>query len=349
MPPSSAFEQTIALATTAFIVVMARLSIAAARRRGVPSGVTGSVVLRPGLRSWYFDNLAPFEAWCIRRGVTPAQLSYAQLIGSAVVCACYATGMLFCAGWLLLLTGTLDIVDGRVARRTGGASARGAFLDSVIDRYVESFAFFGLALFYRDSPILWAVLFGLLGSMMVSYTRARAEGLGMDIRVGVFQRPERVVVLGFGTIFGVLLENTAGPWLPGPPYALVSGTVIVIAVLTNLTAVQRIVHTWRALVPSHDHEPTTLAPQRSRDAAPESAPVVSPLRILPGKGRRVLGTFVLMMGSGIILDTRADWLGGALFLMGALVLGAGLLDLRTRSARRDRADVPVSQPLETHR
>lgn len=209
--------------------------------------VHGSAILGRGIRGWYFENLVPLEEFCVRWKIDPAYLSYTQLLGGMLVAVCYAQGMLTTAGWFLLFTGTLDIVDGRVARRLNGGSARGAFLDSVIDRYTDSFAYLGLAVFFRTTWVLWAVLFALIGGLIVSYARARGEGLGTQCRVGLLQRPERYVILGFGTIFGSLLEHLSGPWLPGQHYSLVILTIVFLAVLVNFTAIQRAVHIWRAL------------------------------------------------------------------------------------------------------
>lgn len=246
--PTSIFDQALALAIFAFIAAIAVVSIGSYLRRPHDlAHVAGSTVLGPGIRGWYFENLLPFEELCIRWGIQPAFLSYAQLAGSMLVGYCYATGLLLTGGWLLLFTGTLDIVDGRVARRIDGGSARGAFLDSVIDRYADSFAYLGLAVFFRNSWVLWAVLFALLGGLMVSYARARAEGLGAQCRVGLLQRPERYVVLGFGTIFGSLFEHLTGPWLPGQHYTLVILTIVLLAGLVNFTALQRVAHVWQAL------------------------------------------------------------------------------------------------------
>ena len=204
-------------------------------------------MLGSGIRGWYFENLQPFEVFCVRWAVPPAYLSYAQLASSLLAGYCYAVGLLFTAGWVLLFSGTLDIIDGRVARRTNSGSARGAFLDSVIDRYADSFGYLGLVIFFRDSWVLWWVLFALLGGLLVSYTRARAEGLGAECTVGLLQRAERYVILGFGTIFGSLLEHIGGRLLPGPPYVLIVLTIVVLAVLTNITALQRVAYVWRQL------------------------------------------------------------------------------------------------------
>lgn len=242
------FEEVLALGISTFIAAVAVVSIGAYRRRPHDLGaVHGSAVLSRGIRGWYLENLQPFEDLFVKWGVPPAVLSYAQLAVSMLVAACYAAGMLFTGGWLLLFAGTLDIIDGRVARRTDGGSAQGAFLDSVIDRYADSFAYLGLAIFFRDSWMLWAVLFAFLGGLMVSYARARAEGLGARCHVGLLQRPERYVILGFGTIFGSLFEHLTSPWLPAPRYVLVMVTVVGLAALVNFTALQRVIYVWHAL------------------------------------------------------------------------------------------------------
>jgi CDP-diacylglycerol--glycerol-3-phosphate 3-phosphatidyltransferase len=243
----SVLEQAFALALLVFILTTAVVSIRAYLHRPHDlSGVRGSAVLGAGIRGWYLDNLAPFEEFCVRWRVSPAYLSYAQLAGSVLVTFCYASGLVFTAGWVLLCTGTLDIIDGRVARRMNGGSAQGAFLDSVIDRYADALAYLGLAIFFRTSWVVWLVLFAFLGTLMVSYVRARAEGLGAECKVGLLQRPERYVILGFGCIFGALVEHMT-PWLHAPHYWLVILTVVVLAVLTNASAVQRVVHVLRVL------------------------------------------------------------------------------------------------------
>jgi CDP-diacylglycerol--glycerol-3-phosphate 3-phosphatidyltransferase len=244
----SLYDSLFALAVLAFILVAATASVRGfLRSEPTPTGTGGSLVLGPGMRSWYIAHLQPLEERCIQWGVTPAALSYTQLVSSVVVGYLYARGWLFTGGWLLLTTGSLDIVDGRVARRTSGGSKRGAFLDSVIDRYADASAFLGMAIYFRDSWVLWAALFALLGGLMVSYVRARAEGLGAECKVGLLQRPERYVILGFGTIFGVLFDHIAAPWIAPAHHLPVAFVIVVLAVLVNFTAIQRVVHVWRVL------------------------------------------------------------------------------------------------------
>jgi len=206
------------------------------------SVVKGSRMLSARVRAWYFSNLEPFEAWFVRAGVRPIALTYAQMVGSAACALAYASGLVFSAGFLVLFSGTLDILDGKVARRSNESSSRGAFLDSVIDRYAEFVVWTGLMVFYGSGWRVWMVLLAVLGGMMVSYARARAEGLGVGCEIGWLQRPERFVLLGFGSIF-----SSIGDHLMGGDHVLLTATVTVLAVLSNITAVQRIVHVSRAL------------------------------------------------------------------------------------------------------
>jgi CDP-diacylglycerol--glycerol-3-phosphate 3-phosphatidyltransferase len=141
------------------------------------------------------------------------------------------------AGVILLPTTALDSLDGALARLQGSASRFGAFLDSVLDRYVEIFFFAGLSWHYAQAPDHWGVFGALLaigGSLMVSYCRARAEGLGVACKVGYLQRPERLLILGLALILAVLVAD----WI-------LLTAVWVLAVVTNFTALQRILHVRR--------------------------------------------------------------------------------------------------------
>jgi phosphatidylinositol phosphate synthase len=217
------------------------------RRQPDTSGVRGSRLLGSGIRAWYFSNLEPFERLFVQLGVRPMAITYAQ-VGAAILSAfAYAEGLIYTAGFLVLFTGTLDILDGKVARGTNGASRRGAFLDSVIDRYAEFFGFLGLIIFFRSGWQVWAALLAILGGMMVSYTRARAEGLGVPCEIGLLQRPERFVLLGFGSIFSSIAVH-----LVGGRHELLALTVGLLALLSNVTAIQRTVHVSQLLAESRN-------------------------------------------------------------------------------------------------
>jgi CDP-diacylglycerol--glycerol-3-phosphate 3-phosphatidyltransferase len=217
------------------------------RRHPDSSGVKGSRLISSRVRTWYFSNLEPFETLLVRTGVRPIALTYAQVVASAACALAYASGLVFTAGFLILFTGTLDILDGKVARRTNGDSLRGAFFDSVMDRYAEFVSYVGLMVFFGTGWRVWMVLLAILGGTMVSYTRARAEGLGLRCEIGWLQRPERFVVLGFGSIFSSIAVHVLGG-----DHALLAATVTVLAVLSNATAAQRITYVSRALARSTD-------------------------------------------------------------------------------------------------
>ncbi len=212
------------------------------RSRPDISGVRGSRLLSSGIRAWYFSNLQPFEELFARLRVRPIGLTYAQVVVGVLSGLAYATGLIYAGGFLVLCTGTLDILDGKVARRINGDSRRGAFLDSVMDRYAEFFGYVGLIIFFGSGWQIWAILLAILGGMMVSYTRARGEGLGMCCEIGLLQRPERFVLLGFGSIFSSLAVHVLGG-----QHELLSATIGVLALLSNITAVQRVIYISRKL------------------------------------------------------------------------------------------------------
>ncbi|MBI2952882.1 MAG: CDP-alcohol phosphatidyltransferase family protein [Chloroflexi bacterium] len=163
-------------------------------------------------------------------GITPNTLTLLGFALNVAVAAVLGLGYLQLGGILFLVVGALDTMDGALARVTGKASTFGAFLDSTLDRYSEAVVLLGLLLAYRGKEdlqttvLIYAVI---VGSLMVSYTRARAEGLGLDCEVGLLARPERIVLLGLGLIVD---QVTIVLWI--------------LAILTNVTAVQRMIHVW---------------------------------------------------------------------------------------------------------
>jgi CDP-diacylglycerol--glycerol-3-phosphate 3-phosphatidyltransferase len=166
-----------------------------------------------------------------RTGITPNGLTIIGLVLNVVVATVLAAGYLAVGGALLLAAGAFDMLDGALARTTGQTTKFGAFLDSTLDRYSELIVFGGLLLHFQASGLMVesALIFAAAaGSVMVSYVRARAEALGFDCEVGWLPRPERILLLAAGLLLGY------------PAVAL-----WVLAVLTNVTVVQRIVHVWR--------------------------------------------------------------------------------------------------------
>ncbi len=166
-----------------------------------------------------------------KTGLSPNALTVLGLMLAVGVAWILAAGHFFLGGFLVLLSGAFDLLDGAVARASGRSSRFGALLDSTFDRFSEAALFLGLLAYYANQGSYQElVLVGaaLVGSMMTSYVRARAEGLGLTCEVGIFTRPERVIVLAIGLIFNQMLV-----------------VLWIIAVLANLIAWQRLFYVWQ--------------------------------------------------------------------------------------------------------
>jgi CDP-diacylglycerol--glycerol-3-phosphate 3-phosphatidyltransferase len=211
------------------------------------SGEAAAPLLGPRVRAWYLSVLGPLEEQLAAWHVAPDALTFGQLVVSVLAGAAFWTGAIFLAGWLVILAGTLDILDGGVARRTGGASRRGALIDSLVDRWAEFATFVGLGAFFRQTWVLAAVVTAGFGSLMVSYTRARAEGLGLAMDQGHVQRPERYVILGFGAWSSGLVAHLGCAIVGHQTHAVLAAAVIMLAGLSVWTAWQRARHAARAL------------------------------------------------------------------------------------------------------
>ena len=163
-----------------------------------------------------------------------------------------AFGKFALGGWLYIFAGTCDMFDGRLARYRGEASKAGAALDSFVDRYAEGFVFIGLAYYYRDSWVMVATIGALVGSVMVSYSRAKGESLGVTAVVGTMQRAERLVYLGMAAIFSPIIEAVLVPNDPHPPHRLTIVAIVFILLGANSTAVRRLIFIMRQLSPRAD-------------------------------------------------------------------------------------------------
>jgi CDP-diacylglycerol--glycerol-3-phosphate 3-phosphatidyltransferase len=238
-------------ATAAAVVVGVAVTLAlrGVARTAVPTapGEPAAPLIGPRVRAWYRGVLAPLEEALVAWGVHPDAVTWAQLGVSVLAGAAFWAGWIFLAGWLAILGGTLDVLDGSLARRNGVAGPRGALVDSLVDRYAEFATFVGLGAFFRDTWLLLAVAVAGFASMMVSYTRARAEGLGIDLRLGSAQRPERYVILGFGAWLSDLVAHLTCGMFGRPTHAVLATAVVVLALLSVWTAVERTRHAFRAL------------------------------------------------------------------------------------------------------
>ena len=226
--------------------------------------------VRDHLQQGIYKIINPFVKGLIKIGLTPNMVTSIGLvlnIGVAVVFIIGAEktnrGELEYVGWagaLVLFAGLFDMLDGQVARLGNMSSRFGALYDSVLDRYSEMIMFLGICYYLISHHYFLSSLFAfiaLIGSMMVSYTRARAEGLGVECKGGLMQRPERVVTIGVFAIACGVTDNFIGAdykiFIPGVSFhvfetmSVFTFPIFVMALLTNITAINRLRDAKKAL------------------------------------------------------------------------------------------------------
>jgi CDP-diacylglycerol--glycerol-3-phosphate 3-phosphatidyltransferase len=171
--------------------------------------------------------LEPLSSALVRARVHPTTLTLIGFLLSGASGVLLGTGRVRIGAIVFLVGGIFDMLDGLVARAGGRGSRFGAFLDSTVDRYSEIVPYLGLAFHLRATPIFFLPFLAITGSLMVSYARARIEGLGGSCHVGLLERPERIVILFLGLILGG---------------AALKAALVVLAVGSHLTAFQRMRH-----------------------------------------------------------------------------------------------------------
>jgi phosphatidylglycerophosphate synthase/putative flippase GtrA len=204
-------------------------------------------ILGGGARAYFAWIMSPLWRGFMKLQVPPNAVTTLSVLLACAAGVSVAMGRFSLGGWLYLFAGACDFIDGRLARVTGQASKAGAAFDSVLDRYCESAVLVGLAWFYRDSWVLLAVLATLVGSFLVPYIRARGEGLGVEVKMGLMQRPERLVLMGVTMAFSPIVEALLNPSDPRPPHTLAVLALVLLAVTTQFTAVTRLLFVMRAL------------------------------------------------------------------------------------------------------
>ncbi|MDD8031265.1 MAG: CDP-alcohol phosphatidyltransferase family protein [Acidobacteriota bacterium] len=172
----------------------------------------------------------------VRLKLSPNFLSFLGLVSGILVGILFATRHPFWAVIFIAFSGILDILDGKVAANGNKKTVFGAIFDSSLDRYSEFAIYLGLAFYFKNWWVLLLLALAFLGSTMVSYTRARAESLGIDCRLGIMQRAERMVLLMFGTLVAII---------SGYFDAVMIGVIIFLAVISNFTAWQRIAYVYK--------------------------------------------------------------------------------------------------------
>ena|SRR5216117_2301863 len=219
--------------------------------------------------------IEPAIALLARHNVSPNTITTVGTLITVAAGVVYATGHIMTAGWIMNVTAFFDVADGEVARRTGRSSVFGAFYDSTLDRVADGALMAGLAFFYATNPVhhnLYMVvvcLVCIVGTFLISYTRARAEALGIDAKVGVMQRPERMVLLSVPqSLFGLFWNG----WV-------LMGIIILLTVTAWITAVQRIALVYRA-TKNIDTKPIRMIndPASTNPSSPKAASLPAPRR-----------------------------------------------------------------------
>ena len=241
------------------------------RKRDIPeaAGRHTSKFLSRHFKEWWVFTTDPIARLFVRMGVRPSTLTFIGFLFSVAAAVLFAKGLFGFAGWVMIFGATFDIFDGRVARLTGQESRSGAFYDSVMDRFGEGVCFLGLAFYFHASWVLFFVVAALIGSMLVSYTRARGESVGVICKGGSMQRPERIVYLGVSSVFDPVTSIILVNWFAVPPPILVIGAIIIIAVMTNVTAIHRLIYIMNELDTTDKSERETIPQLLTRLSTPE--------------------------------------------------------------------------------
>ncbi|NCI45171.1 DUF4833 domain-containing protein [Sediminibacterium soli] len=251
------------------------------------------ISLRTKLQHGIYRIIDPFVKFLIKCGLTPNAVTTIGFILNICVTVIFILGAeagnrndLSYVGWaggLILFAGLFDMLDGQVARLGNMSSSFGALYDSVLDRYSEMVMFFGICYYLVGHHYFFSSIFAfiaLIGSMMVSYTRARAEGLGIDCKDGLMQRPERIILIGVSAMAcGITAHYIGGDhkwYIPGVKFhvletmSIFTMPIVLMALLTNITALKRLLGAKKTL--------------DQRDAGGKKIIVAASLIVLGGMG-----------------------------------------------------------------
>ena len=237
----------VALSLMALAILTMPVYAVVARRRPVDADVARrptTILLGTWVRDWLMWIIGPVERKFVAWKLSPDLFNYIGGAFGFFAGFAYSQNELALGGWLILFGGLADIFDGRIARARGIGSNYGEFLDSMLDRFAEMFAFLGIALYFE--PTWWAMSATVLasgGSMMVSYARAKGEAVGVDCRGGIMQRAERLVVLAVASLIDTPVTAALG-WIPG---VILLSAVTLIGLGSLGTAVYRTIFICRAL------------------------------------------------------------------------------------------------------
>jgi CDP-diacylglycerol--glycerol-3-phosphate 3-phosphatidyltransferase len=246
-------------------------------------------ILPDWLKNRYLRLMEPMADWLVRRRVHPNTITIGGTVFMVAGGVLYGMGHISIGGWLLGITALTDVLDGMVARRSNTSSTFGAFLDSTLDRVADGAVLGGLAVFFafspihRSPPMVAVCIAGIIGAFITSYTRARAEALGLDAKVGMLQRPERVVLLSAPqALFGLTLNG----WV-------LTIIINILMITAWITVIQRILYVYEH---TRDAKPAIEPPRDleqeyrfwSRGSGPVSATPASPPTRREANARSIL-------------------------------------------------------------
>ncbi len=183
----------------------------------------------------YLWVIEPVAALLVRLRVNPNAITTVGTVFTVAGGIAFGMGHIRTGGFIIGITAIFDVLDGTVARRTGQSTVFGAFYDSTLDRLADGIVLGGFAYFFASDlhhslPMVAVSIMGIIGTYLVSYARARAEGLGIDAKVGVMQRPERVVLMSVPqAFFGLAFDGK-----------LLMGVIVLLTITSWITAIQRI-------------------------------------------------------------------------------------------------------------
>ena len=241
-------------------------------------------------------GLEPLADFLIRRGVSPNAITTFGTIATIIGGGIYARGHIQLAGWVVGLSAICDLLDGTVARRSGRSSVFGAFYDSTLDRIADGAVLGGLAMFFArngvhhaipdsmSTPMVAVLLLGILGSFLTSYTRARAEGLGIDASVGMLQRPERIILLSAPQAFFSLAFHG---WV-------LMVICVVLTVTAWITAIQRVLYVYQVTAAQEAQGKAYTPPKRATLEQPA---------VYDARGR---ADGIALAGDAMMRNTRED-------------------------------------------
>ncbi len=192
------------------------------------------------VREYWYWLTSPFISFFQLIKLTPNKVTGISLVFALVAGYYFYKGNFALAAWMICISSTLDVLDGRLARATNRVTHEGAFFDSCVDRYADGFIFMGLALYFRnDFYMLLASLFALVGSEVISYARAKGEIIGVSTKRGLMQRAERIVLLSLVSVFHPFFMVILSKYGIKTEYPMII-VIILLAILTNYTAAVRI-------------------------------------------------------------------------------------------------------------